>query len=840
MKRFYTLFLIFIFTFFTLGVGLAGELVLVDDNSVSVETKKDKADEVVVVEEAFAYDGFSGNDYGWSGSWFEYSTDNGNRNWNADFKGYNYAYSKGEVSLSYVDPKSGISIMGGNECVKSTTTASGSQSAALSRTVAALGNPLQQTFYVSFLAQFSEAPKKGWDYIAVGAKQSNYDAGVALGSIYSKDKLGAVFAKDGSTIKHTSGKLPAANETYFIVGKFTTNSWGSVTAIDMFINPTSLTDEKASWEASIKNSGYSKKNFYYYLRSIQLMSYFHGVAYFDEIRIGHSWGGVVSPIDNSGTAVNPEANVTVFEGPTGDWNEVEKWSNGLPTADVDTVIIEGQCAVSEEVEANDVVVSGNGKLYVAKGGKIKTSKTIKLKAAKNLVAEYMQEDKVEDYTVEKEQYFSGGQWSFVCVPQDMTADELFPDLKLASSWSDEEAEYWLLDYSQEQRAATKDGMKDVFDGDYKLYEGRGYIVWLDEDKLRTFKYTSSKSEVSVSTTNSTATALSLNHAGWNLVGNPFSHTMSYEAVFDSSEHNQKYFNGAVYVWDGEVYEVWSRGVGDEGAREIQPLEAFFVKRTSDDPASAVFMMNDIGSYSSFDNTIFSKSAEIDSEPSSLAVSVNLMKGQLSDQTYIKIDPNASLGLDENLDGLKLQTSSAYNDYIYSTDYEDVFAVNSVALDGGYAEVPLIVNLAQGMDSILLGFTLFGDSTHSFALVDEDEMTIRPIEHGDFLSIASEYEGTIEGRFSIFVTKALENETPIQTLSMQKNTLANIYVDHKTIYVESLIAKKLSVSVIGFDGRVYESAALSANGSFIKGVDAGIYLVRLSDGSDAVVQKILVE
>lgn len=798
--------------------------------------------EVSLSDDLIAYDGFSGNDFGWSNSWFEYSANNGNHEWSSDFNGSNYRYSRGEVTLEYVS--NGISVKGGSDCVKASNTASGSESAALSRTVAnfegSSKNPLRETFYLSFLAQFSDDLNGGWDYVAVGAKQSGYDGGVALGAVNGKDKAGAAFAKDGSTIKYTNGKLPEANTTHLVVGKFTVNDWGSVTRIDIFIDPTSLTREKSSYSAFIQNSGNAKKNFYYYFQSIQLMSYFHDVAYFDEIRIGRTWNSVVSAIDNSASSVEPDKKVTVFEGPTGYWSEADKWSNGIPTEDVDTVIINGKCAVNNEVSAADLVVNGGGKLLVVEGGKINTTKPIVLKASKEAAAEYQQQNVVEDHVVEKQEYFYGGQWNFICVPEVMTADDLFPDLKLATSWDDSEADYWLLDYSQEQRASTADGMKDIYDGSYELTEGRGYIVWLDEDRLRTFKYTSAKHESYVSTTNSTVMTLSLNHSGWNLVGNPFSHSMSYEDVFDNCQHNQNYFTGAVYLWDGEGYKVWTKGVGDEEARVIAPMEAFFVKRTSNDPAAALFCMSDDGTYSQVETTAKPKFSQGDEVTNSLTVSVNQMKGALADYTYIRMDDRASLGLDESLDGLKLQTSSAYNDFIYTTDDNNVFAVNSVSLNADFIEVPLVVNLAQGMDSILLGFLINGDESYSYALVDDDEMTIQPVNHGDYLSISTDYEALIDGRFSIFVTRSLANETAIEGLSNQDNVLGEIYTNHKSIVVESLVSERLSVSVIGYNGVIYDNAVLGSKGKFVKDMNEGVYLVRLSDGNETVVKRVLLK
>lgn len=806
-----------------------------------------------------AYDSFSGEEYGWSGNWnklYSYGNHYGVGNYWKNGSGNSccsnswyysnrfwyyydntnqpdFEYSKGEVELKY-SHSSGISINGGDECVKAINTAEGSQSSALSRHIKH-HRELENTFYVSFLAQFSETPEQGWDYIAVGSKRFGLDAGVALGSIYYENKMGAAFGRDGRVRNFVNEELPQANKTYFIVGKFFTNKYGVVDKIKIFINPTSLTEESATWQAKAKGDVFISK-----MLSLDLQAYFHGVAYFDEVRVGSSWEAVVSSIDNGDGSSVTEVNVTKFKGPTGYWKEKEKWSNGLPTEDTDTVIIEGQCAVDEEVNAKDIIVEGTGKLHVVSGGKINTNKPIVLKADKEVAAEFEQEDVTESNVVEKEEYFPGGQWNFVCAPAAMTADDLFPDLKLATSWDDDQADYWLLDYSQEQRAAKGDGMLDIHDGDFMLTEGRGYIVWLDEDKVRTFQYTTVKNELYVSTTNSTTTMLSLNHAGWNLVGNPFAHSVSYEDVFDNCPDNQKYFTGAVYVWDGEGYKVWSKGVGDQEAREIEPMEAFFVKRTSDDPAAAMFCMTDNGSQAAVEQSVSSKSSVVDDVPNSLAVSVNLMKGDLSDYTYIKIDNRASLGLDEELDGLKLNTSSAYNDFIYTTDEKDVFAVNSVALNGDYVEVPLVVNLAQGMDSILLGFSLEGDNDYSFALVDEDEMTIVPVQHGDLLKIQSGYESLIDGRFSIFVTRATNNETALVDVDALDNRLGHIYANDQSIVVESLISEELYLSIIGINGEIYKSVVLDANATVTNLMDAGIYLVRLSNGNETAVQKVLVQ
>lgn len=787
--------------------------------------------DVSIKKDLIAYDGFSGLDYGWLASWSEMTLGGRSRVYQDCF-----SYTSGEVEMSY-EHWSGISVKGGAYNLKVSNSNQGLESRALIRKPAQ-SEALQENFYVSFLVQFSEAPQIGCDYVAVGAKQYTYDTGIALGSMNNMESLGAGFARDGDEFVSIGDELPEADVTYFVVAKFIANEFGVIDEIECFVNPTSLNIERAEWDAKLYDVVTE-------MTSIDLQAYFHDVAYFDEIRVGKTWKSVVSVLDNSNNSYNPVGNVTTFLGPVGFWSDESKWSNGLPTIDTDTVIIEGECTVDDYFVADNVVVTASAKLLVVEGGRIDTQNPIVLQAKQGLVAEYLQDTGVVGHVVAKQEYFYGGQWNFVCVPEPMTADELFPDLQLATSWEDTVADYFMLNYSQEQRAVTEDGMVDIYNKDYPLIEGRGYIVWLNRDHVRSFEYLTSKSEMYVNTTNTTnssTTTVSLNHSGWNLVGNPFPHSMTYEEVFDSSEHNELYFTGAVYVWDGTCYKVWSKGAGDAEARKINPMEAFFVKRTSDDPASAFFCMIDHGICDSNGCAPSLKATSIGGATNSLAISVNLMKGSNSDYTYIKMDENAVVGLDECLDGAKVFANRADNpnhDFIYSVDNADRFALNSVSLDGGFAEVPLVVDLAQAMDSIMLGFATQGDSLYSFVLVDEEDMTMKPVANGDLIRLPSGNERMIEGRFSILISQ-YSDESSVSELDYRHERLGLIRTHGATLVVESLATVDVSFAVVDVEGRVCYNSQLHAGEVYSQKMSEGVYLVRLSDGDESYVKKIVIQ
>ncbi|MDA3852770.1 MAG: hypothetical protein PF444_00785, partial [Bacteroidales bacterium] len=273
----------------------------------------------------------------------------------------------------------------------------------------------------------------------------------------------------------------------------------------------------------------------------------------------------------------------------GDWKDAIHWTNGVPDEDEKTTaIISGDCALDEDVLIENVLVTTTGKLKVDEFSKLKTSGKLLIEADETGVGEFYVSLANLD-TVMQEKFFDGGKWTFMCVPDSIMADSLFVDLKLASNWSDPDADYWIAEYSQEKRAQSGTGMVDIFDGSRMLVAGKGYMVWVYDDITEEYTHLVAKTQSQVETTFTADQAIL--HSGWNLVGNPFTHEMTYEDFFDCP-HNQAYYTGAVYVWDGEGYVTWVGTTGDELAHVIQPMEAFFIKRTNSDEDAGYFCMQE--------------------------------------------------------------------------------------------------------------------------------------------------------------------------------------------------------------------------------------------------------
>ena len=99
----------------------------------------------VQADDLLGYDGFSGNAMGWSGEWVD--GDNSNA----------FSLSTSTLEMTY-ESAAGIVIQGGDACMMATNTRSGYQSKCISRAI----EGLDTTFYVSFLARFSDDFSSPW------------------------------------------------------------------------------------------------------------------------------------------------------------------------------------------------------------------------------------------------------------------------------------------------------------------------------------------------------------------------------------------------------------------------------------------------------------------------------------------------------------------------------------------------------------------------------------------------------------------------------------------------------------------------------------------------------
>jgi len=520
--------------------------------------------------------------------------------------------------------------------------------------------------------------------------------------------------------------------------------------------------------------------------------------------------------------------VTEFVG-EGVWSDESNWTNDVPDEDETTlVLISGDCVIDvEQVEVGALNISSSASLKVAENVSFSVETEIVLEADETGVAELYTSSSIPD-TVIRQKYFKGGEWNFICVPMEMKAKDLFPDMKLAESIMDPLAEYWLVEYSAEKRDTSGSGMHDVSDEDYLLEPGRGYMVWVDEGVIGEYKVLVANSESMVETKYTNKGNL-ISEAGWNLVGNPFSHTMTYDDVFDCP-HNQKYFTGAVYVWDGVSYKTWVGDSGDEEAATIAPMEAFFVKRTSSDEESKYFCMA-AGDCSC--TLTSSKSVAVspqDEAINGLTISLNEKGNADCDKTYIQLNASASGGFDEALDAYKFESYNDNRDLIYSTLNAKNFAINTLPLDSADVEIPLSISLSMVQQSVNLSFDIPSDEANAFYLIDKYQEDTVLINDGDFYAFDIDESLVIEDRFAV-----LAQHTPTLVTSSSEGTfpteeVLQLQSSPQGLSISSYTDESLQLMVVDMSGRILKTITMAPQGQCELRLSPGGYILKAEGAS----------
>ena len=767
-----------------------------------------------------AYDGFSGLAKGWSGVW----NHTGAKGRTLLFDNID-AIGVCDRGLSYVHP-SGIFIDGGGASLQINNWEK-PQAFKIAR---GLLEPVDgwDQLYLSMLVQFNEQVKGSDDYVSIGGSRMQFSSGLALGNYFGNSSLATAYSCDGINKVLLGENIGLeANKTYMLVLKFKLNSQGIVERIKCFINPISMSTENAEWTTVLDDIS-SEFN------GVEIMSSFHGIAYFDELTLGATWASVV--VTQSFDAAVESDGVTSFIAPVGYWSDSAMWSSGVPALGADTVYVNGQCIVDDNIDVEHLLLLPGAKLLLSDSAQISASTSILLKSNLRERAECYSEALALDYLCRQEIHFRGGQWNYITIPEVTKAGDLFPNLSLATSWSDPQADYYVAEFSEQQRAANSNGVIDIFENNYPLYPGQGYMVWTNVDQIGVFDIHTRQDSVDVRTTN---TLVGVDDSGWNMIGNPFSHAMNYAELLDSSSLNCDYFAENICVWDRNSFKVWAHNVGDAEAEMVKPLEAFLVKRLSSSSEAISFRLKDNLIDLNADNDI---PDEDDCVNNSMAIGLSLMEGTKADFTYVNLKQDVSVGFEEGVDAVKVfadPTQYSDNNYIYSIDESHLMAVNSVSLGSDYVEVPLVVDLAQDLDSVILSFNVDGDSSYLYKLIDEETMTIRPITHGDVVAISTYNQRFIHGRLSVFITRAPQKDTGLGEFACVKSDLAKVLTELSGVRVQSLVDESLSLMLWRVDGEMITNTLLEARSLGRYDLKKGAYVLRLSTGEEVYAQKLVI-
>jgi hypothetical protein len=315
--------------------------------------------------------------------------------------------------------------------------------------------------------------------------------------------------------------------------------------------------------------------------------------------------------------------------------------------------------------------------------------------------------------------------------------------------------------------------------------------------------------------------------GWNLIGNPFLSSVSWDSVYVTGDA----VDATIYTLnpDGKFVSYNKNTHTGDFDGIIPSTQSFFVHAEA--PGQKVNMVTK----DQVPNRCQHNKAQKDVAENSLQVKVSGDSG--SDKTYIQFIKRASTAFDPAWDGYKLFGFSNVPE-IYTTNDTDLFSINALPFDINHYDLPLGVKChVDGLYS--LTFTGI-DSLKRYDVTLEDRQTLQntPVKEGTVYHFSYK-EGDNPLRFVLHFSVI----TGIRKVAHSKFPV-RVYVWHKRITLKTTNGKPLNgqMNIYDLNGRRLVTRELNPglSESFDLPFKRGLYLVQvISNHLSSHTEKVLV-
>lgn len=539
-----------------------------------------------------------------------------------------------------------------------------------------------------------------------------------------------------------------------------------------------------------------------------------------------------------------------------DWNEGLNWSDGnVPTSETDAFISSypvNQPVISGTVtaECGTLTIGSGASLTIDNSGKatissIENNGTMSLNSDAEGIASLILDSYSGSGQTRIQLYLTGGgdetnyPWHYISSP----VTELSTDAVMTGGDGPDASD--LAAYHEEIVVEDKDLAWMGYDGwDYQnevytengfdeLETGLGYNYYSYYDATRDIEGIPNTTGVDKSLSYS-GTTDGLYMFGWNLLGNPFTSSISWDVINDGLPEGGE-IDDAIYFTRNNTVVSYVDGIAStEGVSgDIPPMQGFFVK------ANAVGQSIDLFASARVHSTQSRYKGEGETVP---LVRLKLEnKALLSDETVIRLNEKAENTFDSKLDAYKTGTAKSKIS-LWTVTGKVPYSINSIPFPEAETEVSIGMNL-PGSDSYKLTATrLQGMDNYNVYLTDKTTGAAVNLKNTSSMSFRAS-NGTFKDRFVIRIT-ASALRGPVVTESE-----FNIYASGDMVNIQTLSdeweGKKGSIRLIDISG--IEISRLDNNefckDSFIQIPAAkykGLYFVRIESGLMKYVGKVMIK
>ncbi|HPE57748.1 MAG TPA: cohesin domain-containing protein [Bacteroidales bacterium] len=513
-------------------------------------------------------------------------------------------------------------------------------------------------------------------------------------------------------------------------------------------------------------------------------------------------GNEVSTITISGSISSESPAVTVFNG-IGNWSNPAFWDNGVPGLSSVATIESGLATIDSEAFAYDLTVNAGAALTIETTGTLNIDGDLMLASNNDNTPSG---SLINNGTLEivgqstMQRWLSGGQNHFISTPVSVTT--------LGMLYNPANPGYF-YEYSEPSKSWL-----NLFQLNTPLLSSKGYALNFLADELvdvtGNFNNLPSYNPV-ISYTEDKG-----GDDGWNLVGNPYTSALDWEA----ESWQKTNLEGGIYFYDGTNYQTYNGGYGvpATASQYIPAMQGFFVKAMGSGAELVVPKAAQVHSSQEY----FKGTRETVN-----ALRLKISGNNYSDEALIRFDPSATNAFDAQMDAYKLFSFNTMVPQVF-TLAATLQTINALPSQGSstWSEKMVVLGYSAGASgqyiieaSEMESFT--AGQVNTIELYDsETQVYIDLIENPVYTFNAN--EGMNTSRFRVYFNRVV---TGIGEVDMNDVV---IYSIERTIFIENASGVAIVYNLAGQEVARAELVQDEINSiSLNKG---GMYMVKVVNGS----------
>jgi len=510
----------------------------------------------------------------------------------------------------------------------------------------------------------------------------------------------------------------------------------------------------------------------------------------------------------NGTISSSSPSFSAFNG-TGNWNQAEFWSNGIPGETTSAKIESGiavldqiaNCASLSIMEGAALTVETSGNLTI--GGDLTLVSTDDNTPSGSFINNGVVSVAGETFI---QRWLKGGENHFISTAvSGITLNMLYNPSNAGYFYRyDEPTKSWV----------------NLYQLTTPIENGKGYALNFDNDEMVELHGNFNNNA-------SYSPAISYTDAkggddGWNLVGNPYTSALDWE----NTDWVKTNLEGGIYFYDGANYQTYNGGYGvpATASQYIPAMQGFFVKATT--TGAALTIPKAAQAHSS---QLYYKGQR----DAVNALRLKISKNGNSDEALIRFAEEATTGFDGAMDAYKLFGFNPEVPQIFSvgTTYQTINALPAQA-GSNWDEKSVILGYEVGTNG---EYTIEASELESFVSGQINTIELYDVQTGEYADLMENpvytftaSEGTNTSRFKVYFNR--------ETVGIGENNMQDIeiYSMEKTIYITNAHGTAIVYNLAGQE--ITRKSLITNCLNTIQLKKGGFFVVKVIDGQLGVISE----